>query len=238
MVEQDLLARQRGLVGAAVLGRDRRGPVVGVGDRDAARGAVLAALEGAPVVPPAAVARRHRQVGLLGARLGSPRTAAPQVREVGRPGRGPGVLGLEVRRDLGVVLGAQPVVVVGPRAAVVLGGHGTAVGDGGPVGLVPVGRRAARHARDSKRWAAGHPARLASRRARAPRRPARPGLRAHRRGGREGRRDARRLRATSTSTRRADRSRSSSRRAATASRLLDVVDGDEVVGQGVARRRQ
>ena len=68
-VEQHLLARQRRLVGRAVLGRARGSPVVGVGDRDPAAGAVLPALEGAAVVPVAAVAGRHRQVGLAGAGL-------------------------------------------------------------------------------------------------------------------------------------------------------------------------
>ena len=87
VVEQDLLAGQRGLVGAGVLGRGRRGPVVRVGDRDAARRAVLAALEGAPVVPPAAVARRHRQVGLLGAGLDLLEELLAQVGEVGGPRR-------------------------------------------------------------------------------------------------------------------------------------------------------
>ena len=50
-VEQHLLAGQRRLVGRGVLGGLRRGPVVRVGDRDAAAGAVLLALEGAAVVP-------------------------------------------------------------------------------------------------------------------------------------------------------------------------------------------
>ncbi len=81
-VEQQLLAGQRGLVGRGVLGGPRRGPVVGVGHRDPAAGAVLLALEGAAVVPVAAVAGRHRQVGLAGAGLDLVEDRLAQVGEV------------------------------------------------------------------------------------------------------------------------------------------------------------
>ena len=111
-VEQQLLARERRLVGRAVLGRRGRGPVVLVGDRDAAAGAVLLALEGARVVPVPADPGGHRQVGLQRAGLDLLEDRLAQVGEVGGALLGVGVLGLEVRRDLGGVLVAQPLVVV------------------------------------------------------------------------------------------------------------------------------
>ena len=130
-VEQHLLAGQGRLVGGAVLGRLGRGPVVGGAHRHPAAGAVLAALEGPAVVPVAAVAGRHRQVGLLGACLDLAEDRRAQVGQVRGALLGPGVLRLEVGQDLGRVLVAQPVVLVGARAAVVLGGDRTARSEGG-----------------------------------------------------------------------------------------------------------
>ena len=113
-VEQHLLAGQRGLVGRAVLGRAAAGssrPGRATGTRQLR--AVLPALEGAAVVPVAAVAGRHRQVGLLGAGLDllEDRAAA------GRPGArcGPAVQAFSASRyavTSGDVLVAQPLVVV------------------------------------------------------------------------------------------------------------------------------
>ena len=136
-VEQDLLAGERRLVHRAVLRRLGWGPVVAVGADPAGR-AVLLALEGARVVPVAALAGGDRQVGLLGARLDLVEDHLPQVGQVGGPVVGPGVLGLEVAAHLGVVLRAQPLVVVGPLAAVVGRGDRATWRDGrlGEVGLV------------------------------------------------------------------------------------------------------
>ena len=171
-VEQHLLAGQGRLVGGAVLGGHRRRPVVRVEDRDAAAGAVLPALEGAPVVPPAAVAGGHREVGLLGAGPDLPRRSARAARPGGRcAASGPGVLRHEVRQHLGGVLLAQPLVVVGPGAAVDLragedgarmradgsrGGEACpdpAVASGGSLTSSHVGRAAGR----TRRWSTSTP---------------------------------------------------------------------------------
>ena len=128
-VEQQLLAGQGGLVRDAVLVGLRGSPVVVAADRDPAGGAVLLALVGAGVVPEAAVARRHRQVGLAGAGLDLLEDGLPQVGEVADPLLGVGVLGLEVGRDVGVLLGPQPVVLVDAGAAVVGGRDRAARGD-------------------------------------------------------------------------------------------------------------
>ena len=63
-------------------------------------------------------------VEVVVARLDLVEDGLPEVREVGGLLLGPGVLGLEVRRDLGLALGPQPVVVVGPGPPVVRGGDG------------------------------------------------------------------------------------------------------------------
>ncbi len=97
-VEQELLAGQRRLVGADLLGGLRGIPVVLRADRHPAAGAVLAALEGAAVVPVAAVAGRHRQVGLEGAGLDLVEDRLAQVLQVRGALAGVGVLGLEVGR--------------------------------------------------------------------------------------------------------------------------------------------
>lgn len=116
-VEQHLLAGQRRLLGGGVLGRLRRRPVVGSGDRNAAGRAVLLALVGTRVVPVVADPGRHREIGLEGACLDLIEDRLPQVGQVRGALLGPGVLGLEVGDHLGVVLVAQPLVVVGPGAA-------------------------------------------------------------------------------------------------------------------------
>jgi hypothetical protein len=126
-VEQQLLTGQRGLVGRAVLGGLRRRPVVGVGHRDPAAGAVLLALEGAAVVPVAAVAGRHGQVGLAGPRLDLLEDRLAQVGQVRGLCLGVLVLRLEVGSHLRRALGAQPFVVVDAGAAVVLGADRTAL---------------------------------------------------------------------------------------------------------------
>ena len=116
-----------GWSGAQSSAGSRRRPVVGVGHRDPAAGAVLLALEGAAVVPVAAVAGRHRQVGLAGARLDLVEDRLAQLGEVGGLRLGVVVLGLEVGRHLGRALVAQPFVVVDAGPAVVLGGDGAAL---------------------------------------------------------------------------------------------------------------
>ena len=126
-VEQQLLTGQRGLVGRGVLGGPRRRPVVGVGDRDPAAGAVLLPLEGAAVVPVAAVAGRHGQVGLAGPRLDLLEDRLAQVGQVRGLRLGVLVLRLEVGHHLRRALGAQPFVVVDAGPAVVLGGDGAAL---------------------------------------------------------------------------------------------------------------
>ena len=128
-VEQHLLAGQRGLVGGAVLVGLRGSPVGRVGDGDPAAGAVLAALEGAAVVPVAAAACRDRQVGLEGPGLDLLEDRLPQVREVGRDRLRVVVLRLEQREHRRVVLVAQPLVLVDAGAAVVGGGDRPAVRD-------------------------------------------------------------------------------------------------------------
>ena len=140
-VEQQLLTGQRGLVGRAVLGGPRRRPVVGVGHRDPAAGAVLLPLEGAAVVPVAAVAGRHGQVGLAGAGLDLLEDRLAQLGQVRGLRLGVGVLRLEVRRHLGRALVAQPLVVVDAGPAVVLGGDGTALAAGGGTTGGCLGRR-------------------------------------------------------------------------------------------------
>ncbi len=130
-VDEDLLTGQGRLVGVGVLGRLRGSPVVGVGDRDPAAGAVLLAGEGATVVPVAAVAGRHGQVGLAGACLDLVEDRLAQVGEVRGALLGVGVLGLEVGRDVRRLLVTQPLVVVGAGVAVDLGAGGALVGDGG-----------------------------------------------------------------------------------------------------------
>ncbi len=143
-VEQHLLAGQRGLVGGAVLVGGGRGPVGRVGHRDPAAGAVLASLEGAAVVPVAAVAARHRQVGLEGAGLDLAEDRLAQVGEVGGGRLGVVVLGGQVGHHLRVVLVPEPVVLVDPGTAVVGGRHRPRIGDGrGEDGLLG-------HARQSR----------------------------------------------------------------------------------------
>ena len=100
-----------------VLGDLRRGPRV-IGGRDAARDAVVLALDGAAVVPPVALALRHGHVGLFDAGFD---LAVDVVHQPGPDGGflfRIGVFGLEVRENFGVVLVAQPLVVVHELAAV------------------------------------------------------------------------------------------------------------------------
>ncbi len=182
-VEQQLLAREGGLVGRAVLVGSRGSPVVLVANRDPAAGAVLPALEGPRVVPVAAVADRHREVRLPRAGLDLLEDRLPQVREVGGARLRVVVLGLQVRRHLRLALAAEPLVVVDPGAAMVGAGDAVLGGDGGFEG-----RRVRIHAAQAIHRA------LASTRAHLLRSPARPDRRAHRRPQRRPRRGGHRRR--------------------------------------------
>ena len=105
LVEQYLLTRNVG-----VLIENRRLPVIGAGRRTAAVHAVLLAFETATVVPPVAATGRHRQVGLLGARLDLVEDLLPQRFQISRPILDMGVLRLEMGDHLGVGLVSQPLV--------------------------------------------------------------------------------------------------------------------------------
>ena len=126
-VEQHLLARQRRGVRPGVLVGTRRRPVVRPAHRDPAAGAVLLPLERAAVVPEPAAAGRHREVGLEGAGLDLVEDRLTKAAQVRGPVLRVGVLRLEVRRHLGGALRPQPVVLVDPGPAVVLGGDRTAL---------------------------------------------------------------------------------------------------------------
>ncbi len=111
-------------------------PVVAAG-RLAAVDRVLGPLLGAAVVPPGTLADGDREVGLLDAALDLLEQALPQLGD-GSEGRlGPGVLGLQVGPDLGIVLalGAQPGVGVDDLVAVAASADGRSAGhrwaDGG-----------------------------------------------------------------------------------------------------------
>jgi hypothetical protein len=80
---------------------------------------VLLALDRPGVVPPAALARRHRQVALLGPGLDLGEDLVLQRRERRRGGLGKGVLGLEVGDRVRVVAVGEPGVLVVNRVAVV-----------------------------------------------------------------------------------------------------------------------
>ncbi len=102
-VEQDLLAVQRAAVGPVIGGRG----VAGL-DRAAALHRVLLALDRPRVVPPAALAVRHRQVGLLGPGLDLVEDRGPQALLARRQRLGVGVLRLQVGDGLRVLLVRQP----------------------------------------------------------------------------------------------------------------------------------
>ena len=113
-VEEHLLAGNLGI------GRELRWrPVVRRGEGRAALDAVLAALDRAPVVPPVATAARDGEVGLEGASLDLLEDLLAQPLQVGGARLGVRVLGLEVREHVGIVLGAEPLVRVVERVAVV-----------------------------------------------------------------------------------------------------------------------
>ena len=124
-VEQNLLAGH-GLVGVEF----RRGPVVGRSERCAALDAVLLAFAGAAVVPPVAPADRYREVGLQRARLDLLEDACALGLQMGRARIRVGVLALQVRDHLGVVLVAQPLVAVLDVVAVMAADDGTGGGAG------------------------------------------------------------------------------------------------------------
>ena len=113
-IEQHLLT---GDIGVFV--KHRRVPVVGAGDRASAVHTVLLALEAAGVVPPVPASARHREVGLLGARLDLVEDFLPQLFLVGGLLIDVAVLGLEVGDNLRVGLVAQPFVGVDEDVVVV-----------------------------------------------------------------------------------------------------------------------
>jgi hypothetical protein len=79
---------------------------------------ILEALDGPAVVPPRALAHRHREVGLLRARLDLLEHGLAQVGRGRQHVQQVCVLALEVRDHLGVVTVAEPRVVVDDRLAV------------------------------------------------------------------------------------------------------------------------
>ena len=87
------------------------------GAMGAAVDCVLQPLFGAGVVPPAAVVEGNRNVGLLYVREHFPVEVFTEAAERGHHGLCVGVFGFEVRGDLGVLLVAQPGVVVGEDRA-------------------------------------------------------------------------------------------------------------------------
>lgn len=114
LVEQYLLA---GDVGVLVeLGRH---PVSGIVDGTTAMDTVLLAFDAAPVVPPLTAAGRHREVGLLGARLDLVEDLLPQRCQVLGLLLGVGVLRLEVGEHLRIGLRPKPFVRVDEDVAVV-----------------------------------------------------------------------------------------------------------------------
>ena len=127
-VEQHLLALERRAV------RAHRRPGVVRADGAAAEHRVLLALDRPGVVPPAALAGRHGQVGLLGPGLDLAEDGLAQARLAGGQRLGVGVLGLEERDRLRIVLVLQPGVLVDERVIV----KGALVAD------PPGGRRSAR----------------------------------------------------------------------------------------------
>ncbi len=112
-VEQDHLARQRRPVLA-----DRRARVLRAGGAPAPD-RVLHALDCADVVPPATLADGHGEIGLLGPGLDLGKDLVAQLVLALRQLDGEGVLRLQERDRLGIVLDGQPLVVVGERVAVV-----------------------------------------------------------------------------------------------------------------------
>ncbi len=134
LVEQYLLAGDLG-----VLVELRRSPVSGIAYGTTAMNAVLLAFEAAAVIPPLAATDRHRQVGLLGARLDLVEDLLPQGCQLCRLFLGVAVLGLEVGDHLGVGLVAQPFVRVDEDVTVVLAAMVDALGDGWRPGhLAPI----------------------------------------------------------------------------------------------------
>ncbi len=112
LVQQYLLAGQRRTANGArrrVLARLDGAPAVH---------RVLLARDRARVVPPAALADRHGQVGLLGAALDLGEDLIPQPGLARRHRRRVGVLGFQVTQGQRVVLVGQPRVVVDDRVAV------------------------------------------------------------------------------------------------------------------------
>ncbi len=93
--------------------------------------AVLRAFLGAAVVPPVSASRRHGEIRLLHAALDLLEQRLAERRQMRRLRLGVRVLGLQVRDDLGGVLGTQPLVRVVDRVAVVRAEGGTAGGDRG-----------------------------------------------------------------------------------------------------------
>src|ERR1035438_5572345 len=95
-----------GWIGAgyrSAVGRDRWAGLAGL-DRAPTLDAVLLPLDGPGVVPPAALAHGHRQVGLLGPGLELVKDRRAELRLVGRQRLGIGVLGVQVGDGLRALL--------------------------------------------------------------------------------------------------------------------------------------
>ena len=124
-VEQDLLA------GHLDVGRElRRRPVIGGGERRSALDSVLLAFDGATVVPPVATSRRDGEVGLESASLDLAEDRLLKARQVRRALLRVRVLGLEMRDDGRLLLGAEPLVRVFHVVAVMAADDRVACGDG------------------------------------------------------------------------------------------------------------
>ena len=134
VVGGDLEAAEREVVVAAgedVLVEHDLRLVRSVAARAPAVDRVLRPFESTSGVLPGAVGDRRRFVGLLDPHLDLAEDALPQRRERRQRCIGVGVLGLEVRDDLGIVAVAEPVPVVVPLVAVRRQHVGDAASPGG-----------------------------------------------------------------------------------------------------------
>jgi len=112
-----------------LFGRARLGTVIRAAAP--AMNGVLKAFFGAGVIPPAALAVGNRDVGLLHMREHFPVKIFAQAAERRHESFRIGVFGFEVSGDFGILLVAQPGVVVGENGSVKASLSGFSAGDGG-----------------------------------------------------------------------------------------------------------